>query len=374
MKVGVLREIKPDEYRVALTPAGARELVAGGHQVLVEHGAGMGSAFADEAYAAVGATVVPDAGGVYEAATLLLKVKEPLPDEWLRLRPHHILFTYLHLAPNPILTEGLIESGATCIAYETVETDEGHLPLLAPMSEIAGRLAPHSGAYFLERMNGGKGKLLGGATGVPAAKVVVLGAGIAGTNAALISAGMRAQVSVLDLKIERLESLERHLPSVQPLMSNRLTLEEEVGSCDLLIAAVLLPGARAPRLVSAELVGAMQPGSVIVDISIDQGGVVETSRMTTHSHPTYVERGVVHYCVGNMPGAVPITSTIALTNVTLPYIAAIADHGLVEAVRGSEPLAKGVNVIEGKVTSEPVAEATGNPYFPLGSLLPIELT
>jgi alanine dehydrogenase len=304
---------------------------------------------------------------------LLLKVKEPLEEEWRHLRPGHILFTYLHLAPNPLLTSGLIESGATCLAYETVRTDDGHLPLLAPMSEIAGRLAPQSGAYFLERMNGGKGKLMGGATGVAAARVVILGGGIAGFNAALIADGMRAQVTVLDINTDRLIEFERFLPGVQPLMSNRLTIEEEVERCDLLVGAVLLPGARAPRLVPAHVVAAMQPGSVIVDISIDQGGVVETSRMTTHSDPTYVEHGVVHYCVGNMPGAVPITSTLALTNVTLPYITRIADLGLTEAARTSEALARGINVIEGRVTNEAVAKATGNPFFALESLLPIEL-
>ena len=289
MHVGVLKELKADEYRVALTPAGARELVHNSHKVLVQAGAGAGSAFPDAAYRAVGAEILPDADAVFAQAMLLLKVKEPLEEEWRRLRPGHILFTYLHLAPSPLLTSGLIESGATCLAYETVRTDDGHLPLLAPMSEIAGRLAPQSGAYFLERMNGGKGKLMGGATGVAAARVVVLGGGIAGFNAALIAAGMRAQVTVLDVNIDRLMEFERFLPGVQPLMSNRLTIEEEVERCDLLVGAVLLPGARAPRLVPADVVAAMQPGSVIVDISIDQGGVVETSRMTTHSDPTYVE-------------------------------------------------------------------------------------
>jgi alanine dehydrogenase len=374
MYVGVLKEIKADEYRVALTPAGARELVHSGHKVLVQTGAGEGSAFPDAAYQAIGAEILPDADAVFTKAMLLLKVKEPLEEEWRRLRPGHILFTYLHLAPNARLTSGLIDSGAACLAYETVRTDDGHLPLLAPMSEIAGRLAPQSGAYFLERMNGGKGKLMGGATGVAAARVVVLGGGIAGFNAALIAAGMRAQVTVLDNNTDRLVEFERFLPGVQPLMSNRLTIEEEVERCDLLVGAVLVQGARAPRLVSADVVAAMQPGSVIVDISVDQGGVVETSRMTTHSDPTYVEHGVVHYCVGNMPGAVPITSTLALTNVTLPYIALIAGLGLTEAARIDGALARGVNVIEGRVTNEAVAKATGNAYFALESLLPIELT
>ncbi len=371
MDVGVLKEIKPDEFRVSLTPAGARELTSRGHTVLVETGAGEGSAFSDDAYQAAGAVIARDAEQVFAESVLLLKVKEPLEPEYLRLRPHHILFTYLHLAPNPTLTRGLVESGAACIAYETVETEPGVLPLLAPMSEVAGRLAPHAGAYFLERMNGGKGKLLAGVTGVQAARVVILGAGIAGTNAALIASGMRAHVTLLDLRVDRLREAERDLPRIEALMSNQLAVEEHVTKADLLIGAVLVPGARAPRIVSEELVAAMQPGSVIVDISIDQGGCVATSRMTTHSEPTYITHGVVHYCVGNMPGAVPITSTLALTNATLPYIVALADQGLTEATRDNPALARGVNVVEGKVTNREVAEATGNPYFPAESILPI---
>lgn len=372
MHVGVLREIKADEYRVSLTPAGARELVARGHSVVVQRGAGGGSAFADEAYVAAGAIIAESVDEIFEQATLLLKVKEPLEPEYLRLRPHHVLFTYLHLAPNPVLTQGLIESGASCVAYETVETGPGVLPLLTPMSEVAGRLAPIAGAYFLQRMNGGKGMLLGGAPGVAAARVVVLGAGTAGTNAAQIALGMHARVSLLDIRIERLVEAERYLPGVEALMSNRMVVEEQVRGADLVIGAVLVPGARAPRLVSRELVKAMQPGSVIVDISIDQGGCFETSRMTTHSDPTYVENGVVHYCVGNMPGAVPITSTLALTNATLPYVLALADKGLAAAARDDAALAKGVNVTEGKVTNSQVAEAIGSPYFPLESILPFE--
>lgn len=372
MRVGVLREIKADEYRVSLTPAGARELVARGHSVVVQRGAGGGSAFADETYIAAGATIAESVDEVFEEATLLLKVKEPLEPEYLRLRPHHVLFTYLHLAPNPALTQGLIESGASCVAYETVETVPGLLPLLTPMSEVAGRLAPIVGAYFLARMNGGKGTLLGGVPGVAAARVVVLGAGTAGTNAAQIALGMHARVSLLDIRIERLVEAERYLPGVESLMSNQMVVEEQVSRADLVIGAVLVPGARAPRLVSRELVKAMQPGSVIVDISIDQGGCFETSRMTTHSDPTYVENGVVHYCVGNMPGAVPITSTLALTNVTLPHVLALADKGLAAAARDDPALAKGVNVTEGKVTNSQVAEAIGSPYFPLESILPFE--
>jgi alanine dehydrogenase len=372
MRVGVLREIKADEHRVALTPAGTRELTSRGHTVVVETVAGEGSLFADEAYRAAGATVVPDAASVFERAELLVKVKEPLEQEYLRLDAGHVLFTYLHLAPDPVLTRGLIESGATCIAYETVETDRGHLPLLAPMSEVAGRLAPHAAAYFLEHLNGGKGKLLGGVTGVPAARVVVLGGGIAGSNAAMIAAGMRARVTVLDVDVERLAELERYLPRVEAVMSNQSTVEEHVVGADVVIGAVLVPGAKAPTLVSADMVGAMERGSVIVDISIDQGGCIATSRMTTHSHPTYVESGVVHYCVGNMPGAVPVTSTLALTNATLPYLLELADMGLDRAAHADPSLARGINVIEGKVTNERVAAATGNPYFSVESLLPFD--
>ncbi len=374
MRVGVLKEIKSDEYRVSLTPAGARELASRGHSVVVEAGAGEGSLFRDEAYEASGARVVPDAASVFEGAELLLKVKEPLEQEYLRLHDGHVLFTYLHLAPNPILTRGLLESGAICLAYETVESPDGALPLLAPMSEVAGRLAPHAGAYFLERMNGGKGKLLGGVTGVAAAKVVILGAGIAGANAALIAAGLRGRVTILDLKVERLAEVERLVPSVEALMSNQLTIEEQVEQADLVIGAVLVPGARAPHLVSESLVQAMQAGSVLVDISIDQGGCFATSRMTTHSDPTFILHDIVHYCVGNIAGAVPITSTLALTNATLPHIMRLADMGLVAAARTEPGLALGINVMEGKVTNAQVAEATGNAYFPLKSLLPIEFS
>lgn len=374
MRIGVFKEIKTDEYRVSLTPAGARELVARGHSVLVQQGAGLGSAFSDKAYAAAGANIVDSADEVFMQATLLLKVKEPLEAEYLRLRPHHILFTYLHLAPNQELTQALVESGASCVAYETVETAPGVLPLLTPMSEVAGRLAPHTGAYFLERMNGGKGKLLGGVTGVAAAKVVVLGAGTAGTNAAQIALGMHAHVTLLDTRVERLVEAERYLPGVETLMSNQMVIEDQVVRADLVIGAVLVPGGRAPRLVSRELVKSMQPGSVVLDMSVDQGGCFETSRMTTHSDPIYVEHKVVHYCVGNMPGAVPITSTLALTNATLPYVVALADKGLAAAARDDPALARGVNVAEGKITNTRVAEATGSHYFPLENILPLEYT
>jgi alanine dehydrogenase len=374
MRVGVPTEIREEEYRVALTPAGTKELASKGHEVLVQHGAGEGSFFADEAYVAAGARIVPDAEALFAQADLIVKVKEPLREEYQRLEPQHILFTYLHLAPDPELTGALVKSGATCLAYETVETMEGRKPLLAPMSEIAGRLAPQVGAYFLERMSGGKGKLLGGATGVKAANVVILGGGIAGTNAAMIAAGMGAHTKVLDIDIDVLSAVQRQVPGVQTLHSDQLTIETEVASADLVIGAILVSGAVTPVLVPERVVRAMQPGSVIVDLSVDQGGCVATSHTTTHREPTFVKHGVIHYCVDNMAGVVPITSTLALTNVTLPYILEVADKGAVSAARSNPALARGVNVMEGKVTLREVAEATGNPYFPLEYVLPIEYT
>jgi alanine dehydrogenase len=372
MIVGVPREIKEAEYRVALTPAGTKELASRGHTVIVEQGAGEGSFFPDESYVTAGARIAPDAVTVFAETELIVKVKEPLRGEYERLEPRHILFTFLHLAPDPVLTKGLLESGATCLAYETVETPDGRRPLLAPMSEIAGRLAPQVAAYFLERMSGGKGKLLGGATGVKPANVVILGAGIAGTNAALIAAGMGAHTKVLDIDLKALALLERQSSGIHTLHSDQLTIDDEVSRADVVIGAVLRSGARTPVLVSEELVKAMQPGSVIVDLSIDQGGCVATSRVTTHRDPTFIKHGCIHYCVDNMAGVVPITSTLALTNTTLPYILAVADKGAIGAARLDPRLARGVNVMEGKVTIREVAEATGNPYFPLEYLLPIE--
>jgi alanine dehydrogenase len=374
MRVGVPTEIREEEYRVALTPAGTRELTSAGHEVLVQRGAGEGSLFPDEAYVSAGGRIVPDAEAVFAEADLIVKVKEPLREEYLRLEPRHILFTFLHLAPDPELTDALVKSGATCLAYETVETADGRKPLLAPMSEIAGRLAPQVGAYFLERMSGGKGKLLGGATGVRAANVVILGAGIAGTNAAAISAGMGAHPRVMDIDLDASVAVQRQLPGVQTLHSDQLTIEEEVAGADLVIGAVLVSGARTPILVSEDFVRQMQPGSVIVDLSVDQGGCVATSHPTSHRDPTFVKHGVIHYCVDNVAGVVPITSTLALTNVTLPYILAVAGKGVEAAVRSDPTLARGVNVMEGKVTLREVAEATGKPYFPLEYVLPIEYT
>ncbi len=374
MRVGVPTEIRQDEYRVALTPAGTKELASRGHEVLVQHGAGEGSLFPDEAYVAAGARIVPDAEAVFAQADLIVKVKEPLREEYLRLEPRHVLFTYLHLAPDPVLTKALIDSGAACLAYETVEKPNGVKPLLAPMSEIAGRLAPQVGAYFLERMSGGKGKLLGGAAGVKAASVVILGGGIAGVNAAAIAVGMGAHTKVLDIDVPRLAAVQRQLPNIQTLHSDQLTIEDEVSKADVVIGAILVSGARTPVLVPEELVQAMQPGSVIVDLSVDQGGCVATSRVTTHRDPTFVKHGIIHYGVDNMAGVVPITSTLALNNVTLPYILEIAEKGLVAAARSDSALARGVNVMEGKVTLREVAEATCNPYFPLEYVLPIEYT
>lgn len=372
MRIGVPTEIREEEYRVALTPAGTRELTARGHQVLVQRGAGSGSRFVDEAYVAAGATLVDDASTVFELADLIVKVKEPLPEEIRLLEPRHTLFTYLHLAPDPELTTALLGTGAICVAYETVETPDGRHPLLAPMSEIAGRLAPQVGAYFLERPSGGKGKLLGGATGVKPASVVILGAGTAGSNAACIACGMGARTKVLDVDLEALARLRARQPQVETLYSNSLTIEEEVEGADLVIGAVLVSGARTPVLVSEDLVKRMQPGSVIVDLSIDQGGTVATSQVTSHRAPTFVKHGVIHYCVDNMAGAVPVTSTLALTNATLPYVMAIADKGLVGAARADSALARGVNIMENKVTVREVAEATGHPYFPLEYVLPID--
>ena len=372
MQVGVVKEIKPDEHRVALTPAGAVELRRRGHDVLVERGAGEGSALPDSLYEAVGArlTSVDD---VWESSDLVLKVKEPLPDEFGRLREGLVLFTYLHLAAEERLTRALLESGAICIAYETVETDDRHLPLLAPMSEVAGRLATQMGAWALEKSQGGRGILLGGVPGVPPSKVVVLGGGIVGYNAALIAVGMQADVWVLDKSVDRMRDLEMMLDGrITLAMSNQLAIEETVGTADLIIGAVLIPGARAPKLITRPMLSGLKPGAVLVDVSIDQGGCFETSHPTTHSDPIFEVDGIVHYCVSNMPGAVPVTSTYALTNVTLPYAELIADYGVREAIARSRPLARGVNVFEGKLTYEAVAEAHDLGYSPLDEVLPLE--
>ena len=371
MRIGVVKEIKPDEYRVALTPAGARELAQRGHDVLVEIGAGEGSAFSDAAYAAAGAALA-SADATWADSDLLLKVKEPLPSEYPLLREGLVLFTYLHLAANEQLTRSLVESGTTCIAYETVETDARVLPLLAPMSEIAGRLAAQAGAYFLEKPLGGRGLLLGGVPGVAAGKVVVIGGGMVGYNAAVIALGLGASVTILERSIDRMRRLDEIFSRrVNLLMSSSLQVEESVADADVVIGAVLIPGALAPKLITRQMLGGMKEGAVLADVAIDQGGCAETSRPTTHSEPVYVVEGVTHYCVANMPGAVPITSTKALTNATLPYVEAIADYGLREAVARDRALARGVNVLDGKLTYEAVAEAHGLDYVPLEDVLPL---
>jgi alanine dehydrogenase len=371
VRIGVAREIKKDEYRVALTPAGARELVQRGHDVLVEAGAGDGSSMPDADYERAGARI-GSVDEVWETAELLLKVKEPIEPEYKRLRDDLVLFTYLHIAADEPLTRALVDSGIKAVAYETVETDDRRLPLLAPMSEIAGRLASQAGAYFLEKPLGGRGLLLGGVPGVQPGKVLVLGGGVVGYNAAVIAIGLGAQVTILDKAIDRMRYLDEILSGrVSTVRSSTLQIESTIGDADLVIGAVLVPGARAPKLVTREMLGGMKKGAVIVDVAIDQGGCVETAHPTTHSDPVYEVDGVIHYCVANMPGGVPITSTKALTNATLPYVEAIAEHGLADAVARDRALAKGVNVLEGRITYEPVAEAHGLDYTPLDELLPV---
>ncbi len=370
MRIGVAKEIKPDEYRVALTPAGALELINAGHDVAVETGAGVGSAFPDETYTRVGAQIA-SVDDVWERSDMVLKVKEPIAPEYERLREGQILFTYLHIAADEPLTRALIDSGITAVAYETVEA-RGALPLLAPMSEVAGRLAPQAGAYFLEKPLGGRGLLLGGVPGVAPGRVVIIGGGVVGYNAAVIALGLGAHVTILDRSIDRMRHLEEVLSGrVTLLMSSSLQIAASVEDADLVIGAVLVPGALAPKLVTREMIAGMKEGAVVVDVAIDQGGCFETSHATTHADPVYIVDSVTHYCVANMPGGVPVTSTKALTNATLPYVEAIARHGVREAVAADHALAKGVNVIEGKVTYEAVAEAHGLDYTPLEDVLPL---
>ena len=373
MKVGVPTEIKEDEYRVALTPVGARELSDRGHEVLIQTGAGTGSAIEDADYEAQGARIVSDAEAVFAEAEMVLKVKEPQPPEVEMLRPEHTLFTYLHLAPVPELTRGLCDSGAACVAYETVEDQRGKLPLLAPMSEIAGKIATQAGAFMLEKPLGGRGILLGGVPGVAAANVSVIGGGAVGMNAAFIAIGMEADVFVFDRSIDRLRELDVAMHgSCSTVYSSTLAIEEMLPSADLVIGAVLVHGAKAPYVVRKEQLKLMKPGAVLVDVAIDQGGCFETSRPTTHREPTFEVDGITHYCVANMPGAVPITSTYALTNATLPYALALADHGLADAVRRDPGLALGVNVADGKVTHPAVAEGVGAEYVSLGDVLGVK--
>jgi alanine dehydrogenase len=370
MRVGVPTEIKDDEYRVALTPAGARELTDRGHDVLVETRAGEGSAIDDAAYQAQGARILPDAAAVFDAAEMILKVKEPQPSEVEMLRPEHTLFTYLHLAPAPELTRGLQESGATCVAYETVEDARGRLPLLAPMSEIAGKIATQAGAFFLEKPLGGRGILLGGVPGVAAATVMVIGGGAVGMNAAFIAIGMEADVFVFDVSIDRLRELDVAFGGrASTVFSSTLSVEEMLPRVDLVIGAVLVHGARAPYVIRREQLALMQPQAVLVDVAIDQGGCFETSHPTTHRDPTFEVDGITHYCVANMPGAVPITATYALTNATLPYVLALAEHGVAGAARRDPGLRLGINVADGRVTHPAVAEGVGVEYTPVEEVL-----
>jgi alanine dehydrogenase len=360
MKIGVPTEIKKDEYRVALTPAGTRELVDAGHEVYVQKGAGEGSAIIDDAYVAQGATILPDADAVFAEAQMIVKVKEPQPVEVARLEPRHLLFTYLHLAADAELTKGLAESGATCIAYETVEDSKGRLPLLAPMSEVAGKIATQAGAFMLEKPLGGRGILLGGVPGVAAANVIVIGGGVVGMNAAFIALGMEASVSVYDRNIDRLRELDIAFGGrADTLFASTLSIEEMLPEVDLVIGAVLVHGAKAPHVITRDQLSLMKRQAVLVDVSIDQGGCFETSRPTTHTDPTYEVDGITHYCVANMPGAVPITSTYALTNATMPYIVHLAGSGVHKAVEQNPGLKLGVNVAAGEVTYAPVAEAVG---------------
>src|SRR5436853_2176397 len=370
MKIGVPTEIKSDEYRVAVTPAGVRELSEHGHEVLVQAGAGEGSAITDASYEAQGATIVPDAAAVFESAEMILHVKELQPSEIEMLRPGQLLFTYLHLAPDPEQTRGLCGAGVTAIAYETVEDRDGRLPLLAPMSEVAGKIATQAGAFMLEKPLGGRGILLGGVPGVAAANVMVIGGGVVGMNAAFIAIGMEADVFVYDRNIDRLRELDIIFGGrCSTCYASTLEIEQRLPNADLIIGAVLIHGARAPRVISRKQLGLMKPGTVLVDVSIDQGGCFETSRPTTHSDPTYEVDGIRHYCVTNMPGATPITSTYALTNATLPYLLDLANLGVRAAVTGNPGLPRGVTVAGGHITYAPVAEAVGLPYTPLDEAL-----
>jgi alanine dehydrogenase len=370
MNIGIPKEIKDNEYRVALTPGGAGMLVQAGNEVLVQSGAGEGSGFADQEYLAAGAMLLPDAAPVWERAAMIMKVKEPQPAEYAYLRKDMILFTYLHLAAEPELTRALLESGTASIAYETVQLDSGALPLLMPMSEVAGRMSVQVVAHYLEKENGGRGKLLGGVPGVRQADVVILGGGIVGSNAAKIALGMGAHVTIIDGNADRLRYLDEVLHgNLTTLGSNFQNIADSVEHADGVIGSVLIPGAKAPKLVTREMVGVMKPGSVIVDVAIDQGGCVETSRPTKHSDPVYRVGEVIHYCVTNMPGAVPRTSTYALNNVTVPYALKIVRFGLREALRTDSALVRGINTFQGNLTSRPVAEAHSMQYVSLAELI-----
>jgi alanine dehydrogenase len=370
VKIGVPSEVKEDEYRVAITPAGVREMVEHGHEVTIESGAGEGSAISDAEFESQGAGIAGEAEAIFAEAEMILKVKEPQPPEIELLRPGQLLFTYLHLAPDPEQTRGLRDSGAICVAYETVEDSHGRLPLLAPMSEIAGKIATQAGAFMLEKPLGGRGILLGGVPGVAAANVIVIGGGVVGMNAAFIAIGMEADVFVFDKSIDRLRELDVIFNGrCSTVYSTTLAVEEMLPRADLVIGAVLVPGARAPFVVRREQLALMKPGAVLVDVAIDQGGCFETSRPTTHREPTFEVDGIIHYCVANMPGAVPITSTRALTNATLPYAISLADDGVAGAIKKDPGLRLGVNVVAGEVTHPAVAEAVGAEWVPVEEAL-----
>jgi alanine dehydrogenase len=365
MRIGVPSEIKTDEYRVALTPAGVRELVERGHEVIVQQGAGVGSAISDADYEAQGARLGTDAAEVFGAADMIVKVKEPQPSEVALLEPRHTLFTYLHLAPDTELTQGLVDSGATCIAYETVEDTRGRLPLLAPMSEVAGKIATQAGAFMLEKPLGGRGLLLGGVPGVAAGKVLVIGAGVVGLTAAEVAIGMGAETYVADRNIDRLREVDFLLNNrASTIFSTTLAIEQLLPQVDLVVGAVLVAGAKAPHVIKRDQLALMKPNAVLVDVSIDQGGCFETSRPTTHTDPTYEVDGVTHYCVANMPGAVPITSTFALTNATMPYVVKLAELGARGALESDPGFMLGLNVANGHVTYEPVARDQDRTYLP----------
>lgn len=365
MIIGIPKEIKNNENRVALTPAGAKELVKRGHTVYVQHTAGENSGFPDSAYETVGAKILPSINDVYQTAEMIVKVKEPIAVEYPLVRKGQLVFTYFHFASDEKLTLAMMDSGSVCLAYETVENPDGTLPLLIPMSEVAGRMSIQEGARFLEKPQGGKGILLGGVPGVKPARVLVLGGGIVGYNAALMAAGMGADVTIADISLPRLRHLEEIMPAnVRTLYSSTHNIETELPATDLVIGAVLIPGAKAPHLITKEMLGLMKPGSILVDVAIDQGGCFETSHPTTHADPVYTVDGIVHYCVANIPGAVPQTSTLALTNATLPYVLELADKGWKEACKEDKTLYPGLNIIEGQIVYPAVAEAFGLPCYP----------
>jgi alanine dehydrogenase len=368
--IGVPKEIKTNENRIALLPVGAETLVSHGHTVLVEQGGGLGSGFSDEQYAKAGAEIVPSAANVWKRAEMILKVKEPIEREWPHMRKDQVIFTYFHFAADEELTRAHMKSGAICIAYETVQLDSGELPLLTPMSEVAGRMAVQEGAKYLEKLYGGRGVLLGGVPGVPPAEVAVIGGGVVGINAAKMAAGLGARVTMLDINLDRLRYLSDVMPAnVELVFSNRHNILDAIARADLVVGAVLVVGGKAPKLVRREDLKLMKPGSVVVDVAVDQGGCVETVKATTHENPTYVVEGVIHYAVANMPGGVPRTSTLALTNATFPYARTLADKGWRAACRADRALLKGVNMVSGQVTYPGVAEAFGLPLADAAALM-----